>query len=219
MATNEAALVTRAHRAALLHGIYAIVNEDGRALSIAQVALEAGIRIVQYRAKAGIVAERLQILRDRTRQHGALLIVDDDWRAALAFDCDGVHLGPGDDGFELVSPVRAALGDRVIGLSCGTVEEAERANDEDADYLGVGSVYATTSKTDAGEPIGIDGLQRVAAAARYPVAAVGGIGIAQIDDVRHSGVAMAAVISALASGSDPRAAALELVARWSRRDA
>jgi thiamine-phosphate pyrophosphorylase len=219
MATNEAPVLTRAHRAAQLHGIYAIVNEDGRALDIARAALDAGVRIVQYRAKNGIVAANLQRLREWTRTQGALLIVNDDWRAALAFDCDGVHLGPGDDGFDSVAPVRAALRDRLIGLSCGTVSEAQWAGAEDADYAGVGAVYATASKSDAGEPIGIDGLQQVAAACRYPVAAIGGIGLQQIDAVRASGVAMAAVISALASAGDPRAAASALVERWSAGNA
>ncbi|HUA08531.1 MAG TPA: thiamine phosphate synthase [Candidatus Acidoferrales bacterium] len=213
MATDEAALVTRSRRAALLHGIYVILNEQARVLALADAALDGGVRVLQYRAKAGIDAAHLQQLRERTRARGALLLVNDDWRAALAFDCDGVHLGPDDDGFALAA-LRAALGDRLIGLSCGTVEEAARANASDVDYLGVGAVYATGSKADAGEPIGLAGLQRVAAASRYPVAAIGGIGAAQLDEVRASGVAMAAVISAFAGADDPRAAARMLVERW-----
>ena len=214
MATNEATRVTRADRAARLHGIYAIVNESARTLAIADAALDAGVRILQYRAKDGIVAEHVQALRERTRACGALLIVNDDWRASLAFDCDGVHLGPGDEGFADVAAVRAALPDRLIGLSCGTVDEAQRANDEDADYLGVGAVYATGSKADAGAPIGIEGLRAVAAASRYPVAAIGGITPATIDAVHASGVAMAAVIAAIASAPSPAAAARELVEHW-----
>jgi thiamine-phosphate pyrophosphorylase len=214
MATHEAARLTRAQRAARLHGIYAIVNEDARTLAIANAALEAGVRLLQYRAKGGIDAEHLHTLRERTRERGALLIVNDDWRAVLAFDCDGVHLGPDDDGFGAVTPVRAALGDRLIGLSCGTVDEARRADAHDADYLGVGAVYTTGSKADAGAPIGIDGLCAVAAASRYPVAAIGGIAVENIAAVRASGVAMAAVIAAIAAAREPAAAARALVERW-----
>jgi thiamine-phosphate diphosphorylase len=214
MATDDATLLSRAQRAALLHGIYVIVNDDVRALALADAALDAGVRIVQYRAKHGIDAERLQLLRTHTREQGALLIVNDDWRAALAFDCDGVHVGPGDDGFAEVAPLRAALGERLIGLSCGTPEEACSANGADIDYLGVGAVYATGSKADAGAPIGIDGLMRVAHAGHLPVAAIGGIGLEQIAAVRASGVAMAAVISALASAPEPRAAAVALIEAW-----
>lgn len=214
MAPHEAAAVTRAQRAGSLHGIYAIVNEGRHVLAIANAALGAGVRVVQYRAKGGVIALHLRQLRQTTRAHGALLIVNDDWRAALAFDCDGVHLGPDDDGFAAVAPVRAALGERLIGLSCGTVAEAQAANAQDVDYLGVGAVYATASKADAGAPIGIGGLRAVASASRYPVAAIGGIGIEELGEVRASGVAMAAVISAISGASDPRAAARALVERW-----
>jgi thiamine-phosphate pyrophosphorylase len=214
MATHEATRLTRAERAARLHGIYVIVNEDARVLAIASAALDAGVRVLQYRAKSGIDAEHLQVLRERTRARGALLIVNDDWRAALAFDCDGVHLGPDDDGFAAVAPVRVALADRLIGLSCGTIGEARRADAQDADYLGVGAVYATGSKADAGAPIGIDGLHAVAAASRYPVAAIGGITAENVDAVRASGVAMAAVIAAISAAVDPLSAARGLVERW-----
>ena len=141
MASNEAAALMRRDRAARLRGIYLIVNEGERnAVAIARDALRAGVRIVQYRAKRGIVSRHLSELRTATRDAGALLIVNDDWRAALEYDCDGVHLGPDDDGFVDIVPVRNALGERLIGLSCGTVAEAEAAQRMGADYMGVGSV-------------------------------------------------------------------------------
>jgi thiamine-phosphate pyrophosphorylase len=217
MAAREAPLVTREQRAARLSGIYVIVNQSPRELSIADGALDAGVRVLQYRAKAGVDAAHLQALRERTRRAGALLVVNDDWRAALAFDCDGVHVGPDDDGWAAVPPLRATLGTRLIGLSCGTPEEAMRANGEDVDYLGTGAVYATQSKADAGAPIGIEGLRRVADVSRFPIAAIGGIGLDQLRDVRESGVAMAAVISAVDGAHDPRAAARALVEAWNAR--
>jgi thiamine-phosphate pyrophosphorylase len=206
--------VTRAERIALLHGIYAIVNEGRDPIAIARAATGAGIRIVQYRAKGGIVEETLHELRALTRACGALLIVNDDAAAAVRCDCDGVHLGPDDPNFSDVAPVRAALGDRLIGLSCGTVEEALAAASHDVDYLGVGSVYATGSKPDAGAPIGIDGLVCVTAATRFPVAAIGGIDAFNLGTVARTGVAMAAVISAIAGDPDPAFAAGRLVRAW-----
>lgn len=222
MAPDGTTLVTRSDRAALLHGIYAIVSchaepvagREHAGLRVAQAALDAGARIVQYRAKHGIVPHELHAMRELTRAANALLVLNDDWRAALEYDCDGVHLGPDDAGFVDVAPVRAALGERLIGLSCGTVEEARAAESGGADYLGVGSVYATSSKADAGAPIGIDGLRRIAAATRLPVAAIGGITLERLEDVARSGVAMAAVISAIAGAPDPYAASAELVRRW-----
>ncbi len=214
MASDEVVSIRRARRAEKLHGIYVIVNEDARAPALARVVLDAGVKVLQYRAKTGVNIGHVQLLRQYTLAHGALLIVNDDWRAALAYDCDGVHLGPDDEGFGNIASVRAALRDRLIGLSCGTVDEVRFANAQDVDYVGVGAVYATASKTDAGAPIGIDGLRAIAAESWNPVAAIGGIGLGQLDDVRATGVAMAAVISAVGGADDPQAAAQALVERW-----
>jgi thiamine-phosphate diphosphorylase len=209
MATHAAA---RLKRAAALRGIYAILNEEPGVVERARAVTDGGVRIVQYRAKPGIVPDTLRRLREITRARDALLILNDDWRAARDFDCDGVHLGPGDDGFDDVERVRAAFAQGLVGLSCGTLAEVSRANAAGADYLGIGSVFSTKSKSDAGEPIGIAGLQRLARAARAPVAAVGGIDLARLVAVRATGVAMAAVISAIIC--EPQRSARALVALW-----
>lgn len=208
----HAQLTLRAQRARLLRGIYAIVNQSEATLPIARASLDAGIRILQYRAKNGVDAATLRALRAMTRDRNALLILNDDVETAVAFECDGVHLGPDDSGFADVTRVRERAGERLIGLSCGSVAEARAAGD--ADYVGIGPVYRTASKDDAGEPIGIDGLRRVAGATALPVAAIGGIDLHTVPEVRRSGVAMAAVISALAAAADPRAAAGALVHAW-----
>jgi thiamine-phosphate pyrophosphorylase len=217
MATNAPRRLGRRPRAQRLTGIYVILNEGPHLLELAGAVLNADVRLIQYRAKAGIVAEHVELLRKMTRAAGALLILNDDWRATDRFDCDGVHLGPGDDGFECVSFVRDKLGERIIGLSCGTLDEILVANDGSADYLGVGSVYVTESKSDAGLPIGLDGLRTLVRASRLPVAAIGGITPETIPALRESGAAMAAVISAISSAPDCAAAARELVGAWHRR--
>lgn len=217
MATDAPEKLRRARRVALLRGICVILNDSGRTLELARAALDGGVRVLQYRAKAGIDAQRLRGLRAVTRERGALLIVNDDWQAAVTFDCDGVHLGPEDDGFASLARVRAALPERLIGLSCGTLEEVRAANAGDVDYVGVGSVYATPSKIDAGEPIGVDGLRRLAGATALPVAAVGGITLATLRDVRNAGARMAAVISAISGASEPERAARDLVSQWEAR--
>lgn len=213
MAT-DASRLTRQRRTALLHGIYVILNESPRAFDLARAVLEAGVRILQYRAKRGIDASDLQRLRKLTFDRGALLILNDDWRTACAFHCDGVHLGPEDDGFAHVPIVREALPYGLIGLSCGTIDEVRAANAAGVDYLGVGSVYATTSKNDAGAPIGTGALQTLVRTSSVPVAAIGGISAATISEIRASGAAMAAVISAVSNAAEPRRAAHELVDAW-----
>jgi len=216
MATHASSLEGDAEkfRALRLHGIYVILNEDDAIVERAGAVLDGGVRIVQYRAKKGVDAQHLRSLRTLTFERDALLVVNDDWRAAVEYDCDGVHLGPEDDGFSELSRIRAALGRRLVGLSCGTLDEVLRADDASADYLGIGSVYATPSKFDAGEPIGISGLRRLARASALPVAAVGGITRATLPQVRASGVEMAAVISAIAAAEDPERAARDLVSLW-----
>ena len=214
MATPAPARQTRAARADLLHGIYAILNDEMRTLDLARAVLDAGVRIVQYRAKNGIRSECARALRELTRERDALLILNDDWRAAIACDCDGVHLGPDDDGFAAAA-VRHAMQERLIGLSCGTAGEIRDAGGSDVDYLGIGPVFETGSKSDAGRPLGIDGLRSLVRQTLLPVAAIGGITIAHLAEIRHSGVAMAAVISAVASAAQPRAATERLVSRWS----
>lgn len=214
MATDAAARLTRLRRAELLRGIYIILNDTARALELAQAVLTAGVRILQYRAKTRVSTERLRTLRALTREHDALLIMNDDWHAALEFDCDGVHLGPDDAGFESVSSVRVVLPELLIGISSGTIAEARAAGD--ADYLGVGSVFATGSKPDAGAPIGVAGLQAIAARTTLPIAAVGGLTAAKLPAVRRAGATMAAVISAVADAADPQRAARELVEAWQR---
>jgi thiamine-phosphate pyrophosphorylase len=208
--------MTRSQRAALLRGVYAIVNEstERQALELGRAILQGGVRIVQYRAKSGIVPEHAYALRETTRAHNALFIINDDWRAVRTYDADGVHLGPDDARPEDLDAIRAALGDRIIGVSCGTPEEARIVNGSDIDYMGVGSVYATNSKDDAGDPIGIAGLREVAGATGLPVAAIGGITLQNLPQIRAAGVAMAAVISAISNEPDPQMATAALVRVW-----
>ncbi|HEY1884382.1 MAG TPA: thiamine phosphate synthase [Candidatus Cybelea sp.] len=213
MAADAPSRVTRAQRAARLHGIYAILNEEAGVVARAEAILEAGVRIVQYRPKSAFGAETLCRLHALARRHDALLILNDDWRRAVEFDCDGVHLGPGDEGFDEPAALRAAVQERLIGLSCGNAGEVARAGN-DVDYLGIGSVFATSSKADAGAPIGLGGLRALAAQTRLPVAAIGGIGPQNLAAVRETGVAMAAVISALCA-PDANEAARRLLRAWS----
>ena len=198
-----------------LRGVYGIVNEGERdPIALTYAILRGGARLVQYRAKAGIVPDRVRAIRAATREARALFILNDDWPAVEEFDADGVHVGPDDVAFGDLARVRERVRGRILGVSCGTQDEAKLARAAGADYLGVGSVFPTPSKADAGAPIGIEGLQRVAAAASLPVAAIGGITAQNIALVRDTGVAMAAVISAIAASADPQSATADLVARW-----
>ena len=201
--------------APLLSGIYAIVNDThADPVTLARAALLGGASIVQYRAKRQFDEGHARTIRDLTRAHGALFILNDRWRDAERFDADGAHVGPDDAQWAHLPAIRKAMQSRLLGVSCGTEEEARIADAAGADYLGVGAVYATSSKDDAGAPIGIAGLARVASAGHRPVAAIGGITLESLGEVRRAGAAMAAVISAIAAAPDPQAATAALVREW-----
>lgn len=199
----------------MLRGIYAIVDAaEGDVLAQLDDVLAGGVRLIQYRCKTGPDRRILAVAHERTLRAGATLIVNDAWD--LAGDADGVHLGQEDLAFARHASLRERLAGKIVGISCPDVETAKAAAAMGADYLGVGSMYATDSKIDAGEPIGPQGVRAVVAAVDLPVAAIGGIALGHIPEVRGTGAAMAAVISAISRAPDRCAAARALVDAWER---
>jgi len=195
-------------------GIYALIDPTAHAdtASYLEGVLRGGIRLIQIRAKSGIAPQFLRALVARIRAEGGLAIVNDD--PELALEADGVHLGQEDVAAYDLRKLREKLGGRAIGLSCGTPAEARAIPPGLVDYIGAGPIFATGSKSDAGAPIGVNGVRVVVEATPLPVAAIGGITPASLPRVRESGARMAAVISALSAASDPLAAARALVAAW-----
>jgi len=195
-----------------LRGIYALVDPDRvEPIAFTEALLRGGIRLIQVRAKNGIDGATLIAIVTRVRAAGGLALVNDDVR--LARLADGVHLGQEDAAGLDLRALRTALRDGVIGLSCGTPQEARAADPALVDYVGAGPAFATPSKDDAGLPIGLSGIRAVAAATPLPCAAIGGIGLANVARIRETGASMAAVLSALIF-ENAEAAARELVARW-----
>ena len=169
---------------------------------------------MQYRSKSGIERDVLDRAWERTRASGALLIVNDDFEL---IDCaDGVHLGQEDLALLDVAGLRSRAQGKIIGISCPDVPSATTALGLGADYIGVGAMYATGSKHDAGEPIGPEGIRAAVGAVDLPVAAIGGITLERIAEVRSTGAAMAAVITAISRAPDRTAAARALVDAWAR---
>jgi len=198
-------------------GVYALIDPAAHAepLAYLDALLRGGIRLLQIRAKGGIAPGLLTAVVARIRAAGGSAIVNDDVQLALA--ADGVHLGQEDLAGHDLRALRATLGARAIGLSCGTPAEARAVPPGLVDYLGAGPIFATASKGDAGGPIGVNGVRVVVAATALPVAAIGGITLASLPRVRETGAGMAAVISALAAAPDPEGAARAFVAAWAGR--
>lgn len=175
-------------------------------------ALAGGCRAIQLRGKdwpGRRLYEAGRALRQPTREAGALLFVDDRLDVALAVEADGVHLGQ--DDLPLAAARSLAPRPFLIGVSAATPEEARDAEHAGADYLGVGSVFATATKADAGSPIGTAGLGAVARATRLPVVGIGGITAANAPQVIAAGAAGVAVVSAVVAARDIEAATRQLI--------
>jgi len=179
---------------------------------IAAAAFAGGAGVVQYRHKGATARElffhagRLAAL---AREQGRALIINDRVDIALAVRADGVHLGPDD---LPVSAARRILGPTaIIGASAGTVEEAIEAEAEGASYLGVGCIYGTASKPDAGEPVGPERIAEIRAAVGLPIVAIGGVTRDRIAEVLAAGANGVAVVSAVTRATNMKTAARELV--------
>jgi thiamine-phosphate pyrophosphorylase len=182
-------------------------------------ALAAGAPAVQVRAKHTSARELLELGRAVlavARERGALLFVNDRLDVALALGADGVHLGPDD---VPVAAARRAVPERfLIGASTDDPEVARRLVAEGASYVGCGTVYATTTKPDAGEVIGLDGLDRVARAVDVPVVGIGGITVERSAEVAaHTRAAGVAVVGAVMRSDDVGSTVRGLLAPWRRR--
>ncbi len=186
---------------------------EGRSIDeVAAAVLEAGVRAVQLRdkdASASQLLEQARVLRDLTARFGALLLVNDRLDVAMAADADGAHLGP--DDVPVAAARRAVPEGFLLGHSTDDPDLARHAQADGADYLGCGTVFPTSSKADAGDVIGLDGLAAVAGAVEIPVLGIGGITAERARGIRGTGAAGVAVISCVMVASDPGAAAWELL--------
>ncbi len=193
-----------------LSGLYAITpdwTDTARLLTVTRAILEGGCRLVQYRNKQADAALRLEqarALRALTAAYAARLIVNDDLALAMAVEADGVHLGK-DDG-ELAT-ARAALGpNALLGASCyQSLERAQAAVEAGADYVAFGSVFPSPTKPQAAR-VTLDRLTEAVRSLPVPVAAIGGITLANAAVVVSTGVRLLAVITALYEAPDPAAA-------------
>jgi thiamine-phosphate pyrophosphorylase len=187
---------------------------------VVRAALQAGAPAIQLRDKTATAAELYQHARQLvtlTRQHGALLFINDRLDVALAAGADGVHLGPHDLPVPAARQATRRRGrpDLILGYSTDDPDRARQAALDGADYIGCGAVFGTTSKEEVGdERIGTDRLAQVARAVHIPVVGIGGITHDNIHRVRAAGVAGAAVIGAVMAADDVAAAVRALLAAF-----
>ncbi len=186
---------------------------EGRtAEEIAREAIEGGVTMIQWREKSQPLRDVLDVslrVRALCRELGIPFVVNDRVDIALLLDADGVHVGQDD----LPAPeVRRLMGqDRFVGVSAGSWDEARWALEQEADYLGVGPIYGTPTKPDAGDAIGFGLLGRLKAECPgIPRVGIGGINRTNAGLVTGAGADGIAIVSAITRSSNPQEAAAEL---------
>ncbi|MGD9609682.1 MAG: thiamine phosphate synthase [Desulfovibrionaceae bacterium] len=193
-------------------GVYLVTDRPaflGRnPLEVVSAAVAGGASVVQLREKRATTREFVELARallTLLRPLGVPLVINDRVDVALAAGADGVHVGQDD-----MDPrdVRGLIGpDKILGLSVTGADEARAARGMPVDYLGAGPVFATATKKDAGAPQGLSGLVTMLDLAEVPVVAIGAITADNAAAVMETGVNGLAVVSAICSAPDPRAAA------------
>ena len=187
------------------------LKEGETLLDVCEAVLENGATFLQIREKDlgedafEQEAAKLKALCQRRR---VPYVVNDSVEIALHIGADGVHVGQSDiKGRD----IRAMIGpDKILGISAGTVEEAVAAEKAGADYIGVGAVFATSTKKNA-RAMSMEQLKAICAAVTIPVVAIGGIGAGNIAQLAGSGVDGVAVVSAIFAAPDPGRATAELL--------
>jgi len=193
--------------------VYALVDPEragGHALpALASQLAAGGATLFQLRDKHGgtrAMVDEARAIKQSLAPFGIPLVINDRVDVALAAGAHGVHVGQDD---MAVDDARRLLGpDALIGLSIKTVAQAEAAPVDLLDYVGIGGVFATTSKNNPDPPIGVEGLRRIAdvfrrRAPKLPLCAIAGIDASNAGSAVAAGVDGVAVISALSLASNP----------------
>ena len=196
--------------------LYAVTDQmwlkEGESLSnVVENVLKSGATFLQIREKDlapdsfEAEAERLKTL---CSQHGVPFVVNDSVEIALQCDADGVHVGQSDiKGRD----IRSIIGpDKILGISAGTVDEAVAAEKAGADYIGVGAIFATSTKKNA-RSMTMERLKEIVSSVSIPVVAIGGISAENILQLCGSGVDGVAVVSAIFAAEDPGKATSDLL--------
>jgi thiamine-phosphate pyrophosphorylase len=180
-------------------------------------AIQGGITLFQFREK-GIGClydkEKRELAMDLQlicRQFSIPFIVNDDVKLAIDLDADGVHIGQEDKSIE---DVRKIIGNKILGVSAHNIEEAKIAVEKGADYLGVGPMYVTKTKTDTRKVQGPQLIRKMRKAdITIPIVGIGGISISKVNIVINNGADGVAIISSISQSNSPQKAAHNLMSK------
>ena len=173
-------------------------------LNTVNAAVKGGITMVQLRDKEASTNDRIGVgkeLKKILKDTEIPLIINDDVEAALAIDADGIHIGQND---KSTVEIRGKVGkDKIVGLSCETIEDAKAADPALVDYIGISPVFPTPTKSDFNAYIGLDGISDIANATSLPSVAIGGLKREHCRKIFSTGCQGMAVVSAICGKDDP----------------
>lgn len=183
-------------------------------VGVVEQCLENGVTVVQLREKQCSSREFYDLgrkLHEVTRHYGVPLLINDRVDIMLALDAEGVHVGRNDLPLD---KVRALAPGKIVGYTANTPETLQHAAACGADYVGIGPAFGTSTKTDTGPVLGVDGIRRLAGLSSLPAVAIGGIGLDNAASLADTGVDGICVISSILASGDPAAATRGLKRRF-----
>ncbi|WNY24705.1 Thiamine-phosphate synthase [Methanolapillus millepedarum] len=193
-----------------------VICPPERLLFQVEEAILGGATVIQLREKKAdslTSYKTAEALLSVTKKYGVALIVNDRADIMLAADCDGLHVGQKD---LPVAVARKLIGPgKILGVSVSTVREAKKAQEDGADYLGVGAIFPTGTKPDA-DAVALNTLHEIKESAGLPVVAIGGISKETIPQLAGTKIDGVAVVSAVMASPRPRAAAEEIRAAFEK---
>jgi thiamine-phosphate pyrophosphorylase len=181
-------------------------------LDVLASALAAGVRAIQLRERDLSTRDLFRLAQEvhrLTTVHQAQLLINDRVDIAMVFDGVGVHLRA--NSLPIAVARKLLGGQRVIGISTHSVEEVVRAEAEGADYVVLGPIYETPSKTVYGAPLGVRALEDACRRVRVPVVGIGGVTAARVEEIRRAGAFGVAVVTAVLGAVDVERATHELL--------
>lgn len=187
--------------------LYCITSEEHSRgknnLEVVKDLLNAGVKIIQYREKEKPAKDKYHeclAIQKMCQKTGTVFIINDDIDIALLLKADGVHIGQDDLPLEAV---RKLVGnDMLIGLSTHSPVQAQEAISNGADYLGIGPIFATSTKKDVSNPVGLEYLEYAANNIPIPLVAIGGIKIDNLAQVLNKGGKCIAMITEIVDSDD-----------------
>ena len=198
-------------------GLYLILTDPVAGyVQCAEAAVACGVRYLQLRMKnqpRAAVMKTARILREITRGTGTRFIVNDDLTVAMESDADGLHLGQNDLDIEEARQKWKTAG-KIFGLSTHNLAQERSARKLDPDYIGVGPVFSTRTKSDADPVLGPKEAGKIIRQSPLLSVAIGGINASNLSEILHAGAVNFCVAGAVNQSSDPQTTIKELIEVW-----